>query len=103
VQFCNPALALKFEHLIKKFARAWVMETSSREDRSVCPSTRFGKVNRRSRTYSGPLSRKEQILQRLRYRFFPPKHPFLNPFQQIVWRGQRLVLGDNRRRKDERH
>src|ERR1035437_4173231 len=96
-------VAFEFERLIKNFVRSWEIETTSLEDTCVFPSTRFRKVNRGSRTYSGWLSQRERIVKRLRYRFFPPKPPFLNPFQQIIWRGQRLVLGDNSHRKDKRH
>ena len=64
---------------------------------------RSGGMNRGSNTYSGPLSRKERIVKALRYRFVPPTHPFMNPFQRIIWRAQRLILGDNGHRKKRNH
>ena len=47
-------------------------------------------------TYSGPQSHRRA---RLRYRFAPPRNAHLNLAQRLVWRVQRLVLGDDRRRQ----
>lgn len=50
-------------------------------------------------TYSGPVSKHESRMRRFRYRFHPPAQSHFNRFQRVIWRTQRLVLGDNRRRK----
>ena len=46
-----------------------------------------------------PVSKWEQRLRRLRYRLRPPIRPGLNRLQRAIWRLQRLLLGDNNRRK----
>ncbi|MHB8334651.1 MAG: hypothetical protein ACYDEH_07110 [Acidimicrobiales bacterium] len=53
-------------------------------------------------TYSGPQSRRSRRRARLRYRFAPPRNAQLNLAQRLIWRVQRLVLGDNRRRRQTR-
>ena len=42
-----------------------------------------------------PVSKREQRLRRLRYRFGPPVRPELNRLQRTIWRLERLLLGDN--------
>jgi hypothetical protein len=47
-----------------------------------------------------PISDRERFRRRLAYRFRPPAAPpWFNRLQRIIWRAQRLVLGDNRKRK----
>ena len=49
-----------------------------------------------------PVSKREQRLRHLRYRFRPPVRPEFNRLQRAIWRLQRLLLGDNNRRKELR-
>jgi hypothetical protein len=55
------------------------------------------------RTYRGQLSKREiRRRQGLSYRFNPPIPPHLNRFQRLLWRLQRLFLGDTRHKRVER-
>lgn len=53
----------------------------------------------RGEAYYGPLTDRERFKKRLRDRFLPPRNPHFNRFQRVIWRLQRLVLGDNRARR----
>jgi hypothetical protein len=51
----------------------------------------------------GSFEERERRGQRVTYRLRPPPPPpWFNRFQRIIWRVQRLVLGDNHRRKTRR-
>ena len=50
----------------------------------------------------GAVSERERLRRRLAYRFRPPVPPRFNRLHRIIWRTQRLVLGDNRLRKMRR-
>lgn len=50
----------------------------------------------------GPLSNRERFVRNVAYRFNPPRHPHLNAPQQVIWRVQRLVLGNNTARSARR-
>jgi RNase P/RNase MRP subunit POP5 len=53
-------------------------------------------------TYAGPVSSRQRRRRRVAYRVRAPAPPVFNRFQRIIWRGQRLVLGDNGRRRRRR-
>jgi len=47
----------------------------------------------------GPLSKREIRCRRLSYRFSPPIPARLNRFQRMLWRLQRLFLGDTQHKR----